>query len=290
MAIVSCAANSTGIERHSDMGNTPVISPVLTIHTPFVRHPELPDSREEYWFFDTLSEICLPLLEAFDRLDGDHIPFRLGISLSPVLCHMLTDEFLLDRYLQFIDRRIDFGERQIETLPANHELRETVVYYYNRFLDQRVQFTERYGKDVLKVFVFYQRKGRLELLTTAATHAFLPFYAPYPEAVQAQIEVAIGTYRVHFEKFPQGFWLPEMGWSEELEPWFRSYNFAYTLLDTHALAFASPPSEKGNFYPARTTSGFFLMGRDFYAQEDINQMAGDTAYRNNHQDLGFELP
>jgi 1,4-alpha-glucan branching enzyme len=230
------------------------------------------------------------LLEVFDRLDGDHVPFRLGVSLSPVLCHMLADPFLLDRYLQYIDRRIEFGERQIEMLPANHELRETVMYYYNRFLDQRVQFTERYNKDILKVFDYYQRKGRIELLTTAATHVFLPFYAPYPEAVQAQMEVAIGTYRVHFEKFPQGFWLPEMGWSCELEPWFRSYNFAYTLLDTHALAFASPPAEKGSFYPARTGSGFFLLGRDFYAKEDIHQMADYPAYRNNHQDLGYELP
>ncbi|MDR0312427.1 MAG: DUF1957 domain-containing protein [Treponema sp.] len=272
------------------MGNTPVISLVLSIHAPFVRHPEAQDSREEYWFFDTLSETCLPLLEVFDRLDGDHIPFRLGVSLSPTLCHMLTDEFLLDRYLKFIDRRIEFGERQIESLPANHQLREMVTYYYNRFLDQRVQFTERYNKDILKVFDYYQRKGRVELLTTSATHAFLPFYTNYPEAVQAQIEVAIGLYRGRFDKYPQGFWLPEMGWSLELEPWLRSYNFAYTLLDTHAFAFASPPAEKGSFYPAKTGSGIFLLGRDFYAQEDLSLMANDPLYRNNHQDLGYELP
>ena len=164
------------------------------------------------------------------------------------------------------------------------------MFYYNRLLDQRVLFTERYNRDVLKVFDYYQRKGRVELLTTSATHAFLPFYTAYPEAIQAQIEVAVGTYRVHFEKFPQGFWLPEMGWSMELEPWFRSYNFAYTITDTHALALASPPAAKGSFYPVKTPSGFFVLGRDFYALEDIKLIANSSIYRNNHQDLGYELP
>jgi 1,4-alpha-glucan branching enzyme len=117
----------------------------------------------------------------------------------------------------------------------------------------------------------------------------LPFYTPYPEAIQAEIEVAIGTYRQHFEKLPQGFWLPELGWSSELELWLRSYNFAYTITETHALAFANPPAEKGVFYPAKTPSGIFILGRDFYSHDDVSLIANDSEYRNNHQDLGYEL-
>ena len=272
------------------MNNTPVISLVLNIHLPFVRHPEKALSMQEGRFFDIVTETCLPLLEVFDRLDGNHIPFRIGISISPVMCHMLSDEHLLKRYLENVDRKIDFGAEQLKTLAEDDPVYETVKYYYNRFLDQRVLFTERYNMDILKVFDYYQRKGRVELLTTSATHAYLPFYSKYPEVIQAQIEVAAGTYRIHFDKYPQGFWLPDLGWSEELEQCLRAYNFGYTILDTHALVYANPPAEKGSFFPIKTPAGFFVLGRDFYAGKDLASLVCNPLFRSNNFDLGFELP
>ena len=272
------------------MSNTPVISIVLNIHLPFVRHPEKNISMQEGKFFDIMTETCLPLLEVFDRLDGSHIPFRIGISISPVLCHMLSDEHLLKRYLEYVDRKIDLGAEQLKEINENNPLYETVNYYYNRFLDQRVLFTERYNMDILKVFDYYHRKGRVELLTTSATHAFLPFYTKYPEVIQAQIEVATATYRLHFEKYPLGFWLPELGWSCDLEKWLRAYNFGYTILEPHALAYANPPAEKGSFFPIKTPSGIFVLARDSYAGKEINSLMNNPLFRNNNFDLGFELP
>ena len=263
---------------------------VINIHSPFVRHPEKPMCLQEHWFFETLSETCLPLLEMFDRMDGNHVHFRLGISISPTLCHMLSDEVLLNKYLEFVDRKIEFGAQQLKNHSENDPLHDLILFYYNRFLDQRVLFTERYNRDILKVFDYYQRKGRIELMTTSATHSYLPFYTSYPEAIQAQIEVAIGTYRIHFDKYPQGFWLPEMGWEADMEKWLRAYNFAYTILDTHALINACPSARNGSFYPVKTPSGIFVLGRDFYSHGEINEMILDPVFRNNNQDLGFELP
>ncbi|MDR2618834.1 MAG: DUF1957 domain-containing protein [Treponema sp.] len=272
------------------MSGCPVISIVLNAHTPFVRHPEQSPCAQESWFFEALSETYLPLLEVFDRLDRDHIPFRMGLSLSPILCHMLTDEFLIKRYLEYTDRQIEFGARELDRLPKRETIRETAKFFYDRILDRRALFTGRYEGNLLKVFEYYQKKGRLELLTTGATHSFLPFYTPYPEAIQAEIEVAIGTYRSRFGKYPQGFWLPELGWTGELDAWFRAYNFAYTIVETHGLVFGRPYAEKGSFYPVRTPSGVLILGRDFYAQEDIEAMASAPEYRDNRRDLGYELP
>jgi 1,4-alpha-glucan branching enzyme len=81
-----------------------------------------------------------------------------------------------------------------------------------------------------------------------------------------------------------------MGWKPELDAWLRSYNFAYTLVDTHALVFARPFAEKGSFYPAKTPLGIFLLGRDFYAAEDLAAMVQDPLYRDNRRDAGYELP
>ena len=272
------------------MDKIPVISFVLHAHAPFIRHPEQSLPSQELWFFESLSETYIPLLEVFERLDRDHVPFRMAVSVSPTLCHMLGDELLIKRYLEYTDRQIEFGAAELYRCADDPELYSLVKLYYDRVVDKRVLFTERYEKNILKGFEYYQRKGRLEILATAATHAFLPFYTAYPEAVQAQFEVAISTYRTNFERYPTGFWLPEMGWSAELDIWLRSYNFSYTIVDAHALSHARPPAEKGNFYPVRTSQGIVIFGRDFYAAEDVAEMVKDPLYRFYNRDQGFELP
>jgi 1,4-alpha-glucan branching enzyme len=272
------------------MSACPVISLVLHAHMPFVDHSEEPNMPEEWKFFEALSETWLPLLETLDRLERDHIPFRLGVSLSPILCHMLSDDQLLARYLQFTDKQMEFGEQEMERTGENGELRRLARYYYDRIVEKRVLFTGRYGGNILKALRCYQQKGKLELLVTAATHAFLPFYTAYAETIQAQLEVAIASYRSHFGKLPQGFWLPELGWSGELETHLRAYNFGYTIVDTHGLVFGRPHAEKGSFYPARTPRGIFVLGRDFYALKDLDLLVRDPVYRDRSRDAGYELP
>ena len=272
------------------MKNNPVISFVLHGHAPFVRHPGQLSSPQERWFFESLSETYIPLLEVFDRLDRDHIPFRMGLSLSPTLCHMFCDELLIQRYLDYTGKQVEFGERELERTSGDIELQKLVKHFHDRIIEKRAFFTGRYESNILKGFDYYQKKGRLEILATAATHAFLPFYTACPEAVQAQLEVAIASYRTYFGRHPSGFWLPELGWKEELDSWLRSYNFSYTIVDAHALAFARPYAEKGSFYPGRTPQGIFVLGRDFYAAQEMAELARDPVYRYDSRDQGFELP
>jgi 1,4-alpha-glucan branching enzyme len=269
------------------MVNRHVISLVLYAHIPYTRDPH---TIGEEWFFEALSETYLPLLGVFDRLEGDYIPFRLGLALSPVLCHMMSDEALQQRFLEYTDKQIDFGIRELERTRDQPELRDLVKIYYDKAVDRRIAFAERYERNILKVFDYYQRKGKIELLTTAATHAFLPFLSPYPEAVQAQMEVAIASYRQHFGKYPQGFWLPELGWTPELEGYLRSYNFGYTMVEPHGLVFGKPPASRGSFYPVKTPGGIFILARDYHAGKDLSRMTGDGIYRNNNRDVGYELP
>jgi 1,4-alpha-glucan branching enzyme len=276
------------------MKRRPVLSLVLALHVPFVRHPEQDWSEEECWFFETLSETCLPLLEVFDRLDADRVPFRLGMVLSPVLCHMLGDELLLRRYLEYTDRQIEFGLREIKRTAGDAELQKLACLFYDQAVDRRILFTERYEGKLLRVFDYYQKKGRLELLTTAATYAFLPFYAGHPEAVQAQLELASASHDRCFGVHPQGFWLPELGWNTCLGKYLRSYGFNYTIVDTHGMILGNPPPPRGSFYPAKTPSGVFLLARDYYASRDILDPAqgigADPCYRDCRRDAGYELP
>lgn len=279
-----------------------VISIVLNAHTPFAREPAAADSAEEHRFFESLSETYLPLLEMFDRLEADHVPFQLALSLSPVFCHLCRDKLLLRRYLAYTDRQIEFGAGEIERTKGNEPLQALAKRFYETALERRIIFTERYERNIIGVFDRYQRKGRLELLNTAATNAFLPFYTPWPEAIQAQFEAAVSSYRRCFVSREisrndvrfQGFWLPELGWDPELERFFRAYNFGYTIVDAHAFALGAPTPLYGSFYPARTPRGLLLLARDYYALQDVagreRGFIRDAAYRDNYADIGYELP
>jgi 1,4-alpha-glucan branching enzyme len=251
-------------------------------------------SVEEQWFFEALSDTYLPLLEVFDRLEKDHIPFRLGISFSPLLCYMLQDACLLRHYLSYIDKQIEFGIREMERTENDPVLHGLARFYYERFVDKRILFTGRYGGNVLNVFNYYQKRGRIEFLITPATHAFLPIYTAYPEAIQAQIEVGLHSFRRTFGKVPHGFWIPELGWSPELDAYLKAYNFSYTIADTHAGLLKNPRASRGSFYPVRTPAQTLVLFRDYHAWRNIQDAETgyqfSPVYRDSRADVGFELP
>jgi 1,4-alpha-glucan branching enzyme len=288
------------------MSGRHAISVVLEAHEPFfcktnhacvscstnIGNPSctVSSAMEEARFFESLSETYLPLLEMLERLDQDRIPFRLGISISPVLCHYLEDTGILERYIEYLDRQIEFGEAETQRHWNNRPLRELAQYYCDKFRRRRSSLTERYGGNILKTFNAFQHKGKIEILAASATHAFLPFYVSYPEAVQAQIEVALSTHHRRFGKFPQGFFLSDLGWTGELEKFLRAYNLGYTIVEAHGLVHGYPPAKRGSFYPLRTPHGVFVLGREYYAGTDLREISQGALYRDNLGDSGFELP
>jgi 1,4-alpha-glucan branching enzyme len=269
------------------------VSLVLEAHLPFVREfsgeNDLSQSGKEGWFFEAVSETYLPLLAVLDRLDNDRIPFRLGLAFSPMLCQMLNDEHLMKKYLFYTDKQIEFGRRELERTAGQADFNKMAELQYNRMLENRIAFAERYGGNILKAFDRFRRKGKIEILAGSATHAFLPFISHNPESMQAQMEVPISGYRRFFGGSPQGFYLPEFGWTSALEPFLRAYNFSYTIVDSHGLLFGKPLPRKGSFYPVKTTNGTFILARDFYAVREIEQIASNEVYRDNGRDAGYEL-
>ncbi|MCL2185168.1 MAG: DUF1957 domain-containing protein [Treponema sp.] len=270
------------------------ISLILEAHVPFVREyskeDELTQAGEEGRFFQFISEAFIPLLEVLTRLENDHVPYRVALVISPILCHMLNDEHLQKKYIHYIDKQIEFGSTELERTSNNSELNKLAQNYYNQIVEKRAAYLERYEKNLLKAIDFFRRKGKIEILASSATHAFLPFISQNHESLQAQMEIPNSIYRRYFGSIPQGFWLPSLGWTAELEPFLRSYNYSYTILNSHGLLLGNPAPEKGCFYPAKTPNGTFLLARDLFAGREIKKIAVDEVYRNNDKDIGYELP
>lgn len=266
---------------------------VLNAHLPYVRHPEYPRFLEERWLFEAISETYLPLLRMMERLEADGVPFRFSLSVSPTLCEMLGDEFLRNRYVEHLDRLIETAALELDRTTGHPALNRLARMYYDRAIEDRVAFVERFERNLLRAFDFFYKKGRLELLTTAATYAVMPFLDAYPEGMQAQIEVALAVHRRYFGKNPPGFWLPGLVWSARVGECLRTYNFAYTIVDSHGLLFSDPAPDRGTFAPILTSKGLAVFGRDRKSVVEITDPAsgipGAPEYRDFYRDIGWDL-
>ena len=176
---------------------------VLHCHLPFVRHPEHQRFLEEDWLFEAISETYLPLLRVFDRLRRDGVNFRLTLSISPTLAAMLQDDLLQNRYIQHVKRLIELSKKEIRRTASEEKLNKLARMYLGFFEENLKCFSEEYNCNLLTGFKFFQEEGVLELITTTATHCFLPLMQVMPRGVEAQIRVAVESHVENFGSVPE---------------------------------------------------------------------------------------
>lgn len=266
---------------------------ILDAQLPFIRHPENPGCLEESWLFNALTYTYIPLLRTCTSLETEGVPFKLAIAFSPALCEMFADHLLQERYIETLDAAINFGFSELSRCSGSPEMRELIKIHLDHLQLNRRDFVEIYEKNILQKFDYFATRGYIEILATTATSCFLPLYTDIPEAINAQIETGLITYRKHFTASPSGFWLPAMGYSKGLETVLRSYGFQYTILESHGLLFADPPPEGGIFTPAYCQNGFAVFGRDKNSYFDVADSekghVSNPVYLDVEKDIGFEL-
>ncbi len=267
---------------------------VLNAHLPFVRQPEYPRFLEERWLFEALSETYLPLLRVFRRLEADNVPWKLTMSLSPTLCAMLSDQLLAERYRSYLELQVELAAKECARVGDDPVFGPLAQLYEGLYRANWADFEDLYGRDVLSAFDYHYKRGRLELITSAATHAFLPLYRDCPEAISAQIETAIVAHRRAFGKHPAGFWLPQLGWYPGIDATLRAYNIQYSVVTTRGALLGEPTPRMGSFAPVATPAGLVAFIRDAAATESVcSELTGypaDPVYRDFYRDIGFDLP
>ncbi len=255
------------------------------------------DENEDFIYgneelFVSISNTYIPLLKLFALLEEEEIPFKLGLVLSAPLCTLLADPQIQKQYIDWLDKCIAFGERELLRNSGNPEILRNVQSCLDKFKNDRHDFIESYGQDLIASFRHFAESGYLELIPTAATYAYLPHYADLKEAINAQIETGLHAHRTFFGTAGDGFFLPYLGWAKGLDKVLRSYNINYTILDTRSLLFAEKPCDTGIFTPVRTSSSLVLFGSDYTTPRDITGEHGFMAnpvYRSEQRDAGYEL-
>lgn len=267
---------------------------ILHAHLPYVRHPECDYMREENWLFEAITETYLPLLSIFNTLVSDSVPFRITFSLSPTLCAMLTDPLLQERYVAYITRLIELAEKELVRTKANPDFAETAFQYHEKFLHCRSLFLDCYNCNLVQAFRDLQGKGVLELITSGATHGFLPNMQYNTNVVRAQIRIAVESHIRHFGVQPEGIWLPECGYYPGLEKLLQEADLRYFFLDSHGLLFAKPRPQYSVFAPMYCSdTSVAAFGRDIESAQSVwnSQVGypGDVLYRDFYRDIGFDL-
>lgn len=268
---------------------------VLKTSSEYVKHTG--DNETKYMpqlnrFFEAMNNTYLPLLDMFERLEAEDVPFKVGLVISPVVCTLLDDAEVQEQYVRWIDSRIEVGRKELEKASYSSGVIDNV----RRCLSQNQKAKEiydRYKGKINRKLLEFHKKGVVELIATCGTDAFLPHYNDIPEVVNAQVETGFFAYKAFFGEVPDGFWLPELGYYPGIENFVRQYGFNYTVLDARSFLFSENLPENGIFSPARFDNSLVAFARDNKSQELLfDEEEGyvfNPAYLEVKKDIGFEM-
>ncbi len=265
---------------------------VLHAHLPFVYSAKEEHHLEERWFFEAMTESYLPLLVVLERLRKQNVDYALTLSLSPTLLSMLNHPVLARRYEDYLQRLLRLAESEVRRTKGQEAFQRLACYYRDRLYTLQQTYLEHYHGNITAGFATLAENGNLELITTCATHGYLPLMQTN-EAVSAQIEVGLDAFTACFGYRPRGIWLPECGYFPGLDKILFKNQVEFTFVDTHGLRNAWPPPQNNVYAPVRTPAGVAIFARDpeTSAQVWSNQSGypGDHDYREYYRDIGFDL-
>ena len=269
------------------------VSLVLHTHMPFIRHPEVDDAMEERWFFEAMNECYLPLINVYDKLLDEKVDFKITMSITPPVMSMMEDEYLNERYEEYLLKAIELSEKEKDRTKYDLELNKVALFYGER-LNNLLNIYNSYDKRIMNAFRKFDGLGCIEIITCSATHAYLPLLTINIEAVRAQIAMAVESYTKFMGHGPEGIWLPECAYCKELDAVLKEFEIKYFISENMAIMNAVPQSVYGTFTPVATEGGICAFGRDVEASSQVWSSIigypGDVNYREFYRDIGFELP
>src|SRR5512142_909163 len=266
---------------------------VLHAHLPFVRHPEDPTVMEEQWLYEAITGTYMPLLQVFEGLLADGIPYRVTVSLSAPLLTMLTDDLLKERYARHLDALIELAGKELERTRPEPHYHRLAEMYSSRFQSLRHTWRSHQG-NLVAAFKRLQDAGCVEVITSTATHAFFPMMDRNWAAMRAQVHTAADLAEEHLGRRPRGMWLAECAYVPGCDELLREAGIRYFLVDTHALLYADRPPAYGAYAPMYCPTGVAAFARDPETSQQVwsakEGYPGDPVYRDFYRDIGFDLP
>jgi 1,4-alpha-glucan branching enzyme len=286
---------------------------VLHSHLPFYRQTGRWPHGEEV-LHEAMAETYIPLLDALLDLAAEGVPYRLTLGITPVLAEQLRDPLIGEHFDRYIAHELYLADSDRERAENRGDSAGAALarYYEGYYTRAGRVFNERLGRDILGAARRLQDAGYIEILTSAATHAYLPLLSR-DSSIHAQIAVGKQTYERLYGRAPQAIWLPECAYrpayvthSESrggyvkpgIESFLAGAGLGLFFCETHAVTGGDPAGKAGggaigyapsperllvpipNYIPPtnRTTYLPYLVGRSDVAVMARNERTGQQVW------------
>ena len=232
---------------------------VLHAHLPYVlSHGKWPYGSD--WLSEAASETYIPLLNLIGSLSRARRSVHFTVGITPVLCEMLASRLFKSGLRDYLEEKIRAAEADLRAFGDRGDAgMATLAAQWRTFYESRLaDFREVYKEDLLGAFRQFQDEGQIEIITSAATHAYLPLLG-LDSSIDAQVRQGVATYRKHFLREPAGMWLPECAYrpgsdTPERQPCGAVRRGIETFLAAHGLKyffadgrhFQARPEDKGD--------------------------------------------
>ncbi len=182
---------------------------VLHSHLPYViGHGRWPQGMD--WLNEAAAESYIPLIQAFNRLAAEGLTSGVTLGITPILAEMLAADTFRREFRDYLDNKIQAAREDLDYFQqlGDKHFASLAGMWEGHYTGLKKAFVEDFGEDLLGACRRLMEAGNLEVITSAATHGYLPLLGR-DTCVQAQVKQGVTTYRRHFGRDPKGFWLPE---------------------------------------------------------------------------------
>ncbi len=227
---------------------------VLHSHLPYARGAGRWPHGEE-WVHEAILGTYLPLLGLLQDLRDDGVRYQLTIGLTPTLIEQLADRDIDARFVEYCDDQIARADADVRRFVRDSRLEHASLasFYSSLFRAHRDAYTRRFGHDLVGAFASLARSGHVELLTSGATHGYLPLLDR--ASVHAQLRVGRRTSRRLLGIEPTGIWLPECAYAPGLEEMLESHGITHFFTDVALLGGERLVAEGHRFERERSGAG-----------------------------------
>jgi 1,4-alpha-glucan branching enzyme len=192
---------------------------VLHGHLPYVlHHGEYPHG--EAWLYEAAAETYLPILDMVGEAALHKARPALTMGLTPVLLEQLAHDRFKTGFVQYLNERMDKARQDRKEFEQKNELHFAyLAERWEKWYGKKLEHYERIGRDIPKEFAARFREGHVQILTSNATHAYMPLLLN-DEMLKAQMAAGTSTSEKRLGGIkPRGMWLPECAYRPSWDHW-----------------------------------------------------------------------
>ncbi|MDB5301002.1 MAG: hypothetical protein JWO87_2665, partial [Phycisphaerales bacterium] len=191
---------------------------VLHAHLPYVLHHGS-HPHGEAWLYEAAAETYLPLLDTIGEVALHRARPAVTVGLTPVLLEQLAHERFKTGFISYLKERAGHAAHDRADFERAGEAHfATLAERWEKWYVAKLAHFERIGRDIPGQFAARWREGHIQILTSNATHAYMPLLLT-DQCIRAQMSAGTRVSEKHLGAKSRGMWLPECAYRPECERW-----------------------------------------------------------------------